>query len=118
MKRVWQKRLRPWMQRYHWPLIGVAAVGCSVAPLADWDAGQFQFTPAEVELMAKMEHERWMAERLRSDWKSLPGAKDIEKKTGPHVVPWEMGGVPTNEGENAQISLTGEGNCGLLKGRF
>jgi hypothetical protein len=62
-------------------------VGCDVAPLMDWDAGSFTFTPEEVELMAKMEHERWLAERRSADWSY--GPRDINKKTNPNLAPWD-----------------------------
>jgi hypothetical protein len=66
----------------------LAAVGCDLVPLSDWDAEQFEFTEAEVELMARMEHERWVAEVLRGGWKFAPGLKNPERKTNPDLVPW------------------------------
>ncbi|MBC7248057.1 MAG: NAD-binding protein [Actinobacteria bacterium] len=65
------------------------AVGCDIRPLEDWDAEPFTFSPGEVELMARMEHERWMEERLADGWTYHPGKKDLERKTSPHLVPWE-----------------------------
>ncbi|MCI0856651.1 MAG: NAD-binding protein, partial [Chloroflexi bacterium] len=44
--------------------VKLSAVGCAIIPWADWDAASFKFTPEEVERLAKMEHERWNAERL------------------------------------------------------
>jgi replication-associated recombination protein RarA len=29
----------------------------------------FQFSPDEIEILAEMEHDRWMNERLAEDWK-------------------------------------------------
>ncbi len=66
------------------------AVGCGVKPLTDWDAKLIQFNNDEIELMAKMEHDRWMSERLRDGWKYKPGKKNIKKKTSPYLVPWEQ----------------------------
>ena len=39
--------------------------------------------------MAKMEHERWVKERLRDGWKFGP-KKDIEEKVSPHLIPWNQ----------------------------
>ena len=64
------------------------AVGCGLAPLTDWDAELFEFTSEEVERIARMEHDRWMAERRREGW--TPGPRDLERKTNPYLVPWEQ----------------------------
>jgi hypothetical protein len=63
------------------------AVGCELAPLGDWDAESFVFHEDEIEKLAVMEHERWVKERLRSEW--TPGERDPERKTTPYLVPWE-----------------------------
>ena len=68
--------------------VKLKAVGCGIAPLTDWDAEFMQFTPDEIELMARMEHERFVEERLRGGWRI--GPKDLAKKTNPHLVPWEQ----------------------------
>ncbi|MEA3364307.1 MAG: RyR domain-containing protein [Candidatus Hydrogenedentes bacterium] len=41
----------------------------------------------EVELLARMEHSRWNAERFLAGW--IPGPKCVSKKTSPYLVPWE-----------------------------
>ncbi len=66
------------------------AVGCGIQPLTDWEAAFFAFSPAEVELLAEMEHERWCEERSRQGWTYGSGPKNIKKKTSPHLVPWEQ----------------------------
>jgi hypothetical protein len=65
------------------------AVHCRVAPLDRLvPRTKFQFTPEEIELLAEMEHKRWMAERLEQGWK--PGAtRDDAKKIHPYLVPYE-----------------------------
>lgn len=67
--------------------IKLKAVGCSIAPLTDWDAVLFQFTSEEIELMAEMEHERWVKERLDDGWR-YGTERDVEKKISPYLVPW------------------------------
>ncbi|MBN1955318.1 MAG: NAD-binding protein [Anaerolineae bacterium] len=64
------------------------AVGCGVAPLTDWDAERFEFTAGEIERMARLEHQRWMDDRLRDGW--TLGPRRPEKKTNPHLVSWEQ----------------------------
>ena len=68
--------------------VKLRAVGCGLAPLTDWDAESFQFTQEEAELLAEIEHERWVAERHREGWTYAPGPKNMEKKTSPYLVPW------------------------------
>ena len=53
----------------------LAAVGC-VAELMESSSGAqslFAFLPAEVELLAEMEHERWSRERVGQGWTPGPG---------------------------------------------
>lgn len=66
------------------------AVGCEVAPLDDWDAELFKFTPEEIELLAEKEHERWVKERKLNGWTFAAGEKNIQKKTNPHLIPWNQ----------------------------
>jgi hypothetical protein len=57
--------------------------------LLDWDAELFQFTPAEIDQLARMEHDRWLAERGRAGWSYGP-TRDPQKKTNPLLVPWDQ----------------------------
>jgi hypothetical protein len=41
--------------------VKLAAIGGEIGPLTDPSAELFAFSPAEVDLLARMEHERWMA---------------------------------------------------------
>ena len=65
----------------------LGAVGCGIAPLSDWDASLFTFGGEEIELMARLEHERWMVERLSQGWKLGP-VRDDKKKLSPYLVSW------------------------------
>ena len=71
------------------------AVDCALVPLTDWNAAAFRFADAEVERLAQMEHDRFVAERLAAGWRSAPGPKDIHAKTSPTLVPWQE--LPENE---------------------
>ena len=70
--------------RHLW--VKLAAVGCALAPTVGAEAS-FAFTPAEVEQLSGLEHERWVAERLGDGWRL--GPRDIAAKTTPHLAPWE-----------------------------
>ena len=67
----------------------LAAVGCGITNLTDWDAELLEFTPEEVETLSRMEHDRWMGERLAAGWTFAPGPKDVGRKTHPDLVPYE-----------------------------
>ncbi|MEO0079629.1 MAG: RyR domain-containing protein [candidate division WOR-3 bacterium] len=59
-------------------------IGCRVSPMVDWDARQFQFTAAEVEELARMEHERWVAERRAAGWKHPDELRASKRKLAGH----------------------------------
>jgi hypothetical protein len=67
----------------------LAAVGCGIEPLTDWDAELLAFSPEEVELLAGIEHVRWMNHRREDGWRFVPGPKDEARKTHPDLVPYE-----------------------------
>jgi hypothetical protein len=64
------------------------AVGCGAAPLLDWDEPLVEFDEGEVERLARMEHERWMAEKRRNGWRHGP-RKDPAAGTHPSLVPYD-----------------------------
>jgi hypothetical protein len=73
--------------------------GYGIKPLSDWDAAAFQFMSEEVELMARLEHNRWMEERINLGWRYGPGQKNPKDKTNPSLVEWES--LPSSvKGEN------------------
>jgi hypothetical protein len=81
------------------------AIGCGVAPLTDWDAERLQFSAEEVELMAQMEHHRFVEERLAAGWTYAAGAKDTGRKTSPTLVPWDD--LPDSEREKDRNPVRG-----------
>jgi voltage-gated potassium channel Kch len=66
--------------------VKLEAAGCHLVPLTAIERNTFAFTPAEVERLAEMEHERWLAERRALGWTA--GPRDLQKKTNPNLVPW------------------------------
>lgn len=61
-------------------------IGCEIAPLRDWDASEFTFSPTQLETLAVAEHDRWMCERRSAGW--TPGDRDPEHKKTPYLVPF------------------------------
>lgn len=66
------------------------AAGCVLvpAPLIDPDGPLFTFTDEEVEELGRLEHERWMADKLRNGWR-YGVVRDDAKKLHPLLVGWE-----------------------------
>jgi len=64
------------------------SIGCDLALLSDWDDPLINFTDHEIEIMAMLEHERWMREKQSAGWVWGP-EKDEQKKTNPNITTWE-----------------------------
>ena len=65
------------------------AIGCTYVTTGTGPDESVAFTPSEIEIMARMEHGRWVVERLLAGWR--PGEeRDPEKKTNPHLVGWSQ----------------------------
>lgn len=67
--------------------IKLRAIGCGSTSSEIDENPLTEFEPEEVELLARMEHSRYVAERLLAGW--TPGPKsDPRKKTNPYLVDW------------------------------
>jgi RyR domain-containing protein len=66
----------------------LAAVGLELVTTADGDADSVQFTEPEVRYLARLEHERWCAERIRDGWRLGPSG-DAKRKQSPYLVAWD-----------------------------
>lgn len=68
--------------------VKLRAIGCTSSPTRVGGTPVAGFTPGEQQTLARMEHARWMAERLLAGW--TPGPRSAERKTSPYLVPWEQ----------------------------
>jgi hypothetical protein len=62
--------------------------GYEFAMTGEWDQQPLKFPEDQVEEMAKMEHIRFVDERVRKGWK-LGDVKDDVRKISPTLIPWE-----------------------------
>jgi hypothetical protein len=67
--------------------IKLRAIGCGMMPASGKRKASVRFSKKEVELMAELEHERWVVERVEAGY--TPGPRDPEKKTSPYLGPWD-----------------------------
>ncbi|MFW6161440.1 MAG: NAD-binding protein [Planctomycetota bacterium] len=67
--------------------IKLRAVGCVSGPPRGDGEPVDAFSDDEVELLARMEHARWSAERWLEGW--TPGPRDPDRKTTPYLVPYD-----------------------------
>jgi hypothetical protein len=65
------------------------AIGCGLVPIHGAEGADFDFTSDEVEVLARMEHDRWVDERLRAGWQ-YGSARDVRTRRSPYLVPWEQ----------------------------
>jgi hypothetical protein len=68
--------------------VKLKAIGYGVIPVGDRQPKLSEFTPAEIETMAILEHDRWLAEKVQAGWRYGP-RRDDQEKTNPCIVPWE-----------------------------
>ncbi len=66
--------------------IKLRAVGCTLVPAGA--AGPCAFTNDEIELLARMEHDRWWANRALDGWSYAP-TRDDTRKHHPNMVPFD-----------------------------
>ena len=63
-------------------------IGCEILPVTNREEIKPGFCPEQVEILARMEHDRWMAEKLAAGW-SYAAIRDDVKKRHPCLVPFE-----------------------------
>ncbi|HTX63028.1 MAG TPA: NAD-binding protein [Acidimicrobiales bacterium] len=76
--------------------VKIARLGYTVAPALEAEPEPFTFSPNEVELLARMEHDRFVAERLGAGWVYAP-TRDVKNRQSPYLVCWECLGEQVRE---------------------
>jgi hypothetical protein len=66
----------------------LARIGCTISA-DDGDGAVFAFTDAEVEMLARAEHERWTAQRTTAGW-TYAQTRDDRTKGHPSLVRWDQ----------------------------
>jgi hypothetical protein len=79
-------------QAAHIP-IKLRMLDCAVGPQAA--AVPFRPSEDEVEILARMEHERWVAQREADGW--TYGERDPAQRRSPHLISWEQLDEETRE---------------------
>jgi hypothetical protein len=64
------------------------SLGYDFTMTTDWDPPMVQFSADEVEKLSLMEHDRFVAERLRQGWRA-GDIKDEKRKISPTLIPWD-----------------------------
>ena len=62
-------------------------IGCGFGPPQGNQPVQVELTSAEIEILAEMEHDRYVAERRLAGF--TLGARNSEQKTSPYLIPWQ-----------------------------
>ncbi|NMB79906.1 MAG: hypothetical protein GYA23_12525 [Methanomicrobiales archaeon] len=81
----------------------LALAGCSVGPITDWDAPDtFRFTEGELSKLERLEHDRWMDEKIAGGWRYGPVRNDA-KKLHPSIIPFDELSEPEKEKDRDTI---------------
>jgi CheY-like chemotaxis protein len=64
------------------------AAGCALVPAPLTGTDGAGFADADIEQLARMEHERWMRDKIRDGWRYGPTRNDAAK-IHPLLIPWE-----------------------------
>jgi hypothetical protein len=67
-------------------MIKLRAIGIEAVPMDRPGGDGFSFSPDEIELLSRMEHTRWNAERLLAGW--TRGPRNLERRTSPYLCEW------------------------------
>ncbi|MBT8467155.1 MAG: Ryanodine receptor Ryr, partial [Deltaproteobacteria bacterium] len=82
-------------------------IGCDFRPVPAGTPTLIEFSPEEIELLAEIEHGRWVDEREAAGW--TLGPRDPQSKATPYLVPWEaledMPGNPKDRDRQAIVNI-------------
>ena len=65
----------------------LAAIECTLAPLKSWDEDELELEPAEVEVLARMEHDRWLEVHEATGWR-WAATRSPARKEHPDMKPY------------------------------
>ena len=68
--------------------VKLAALGYGMKHVPSRALGTVKLDDDEIEVMARMEHERWFREQGGMGWTHAPGGEDAWRRTTPRMVPW------------------------------
>ena len=90
--------------------IKLRAIGCRAVAETVVAPAVAAFDLEAVELLARMEHDRWNAEKWLSGWTAAPGdkEKDEERRTSPSMVSWEELGDGIRQYDRDAVKLIPE----------
>jgi hypothetical protein len=66
----------------------MAVIDCHIMLLANWEAHIFEFTAKEIDLLSRMENDRWRKDMESRGWR-LGEHKVLRKKRHPYLIPWD-----------------------------
>jgi len=69
--------------------IKLRAIGCQLVPAPDAGEAAAKFSPDEIETLARMEHQRWNAERWLAGWQ-YGQPSDKGRHISEHLVGWDQ----------------------------
>jgi hypothetical protein len=99
--------------------IKLRALGMEVAEASDPRLPVKEFTAEQTEMLAEMEHRRWVAERRVANWTYAP-VKNERRRENPNLVAWEKLSEVTKDYDRTAVRqmpalLTGAGKRICLK---
>jgi RyR domain len=66
----------------------LARIGCGAVSASRGEVADFAFDDDQIEVLAKMEHDRWVAERTEGGW-THGSPQDAVHLRSPYLVKWE-----------------------------
>ncbi len=78
-------------------------IGCEMVRVVDRDIVEYPLNHDEIDLMAEMEHNRWLVIQRINGWK-YGRERDPEKKVNPYLVPWNTLNEDTKDWSRAVVS--------------
>jgi len=81
----------------------LARAGCRLVPASLAVHHRFEFEEDQLEELAKLEHERWVADLRRHGWRRTDGPKDPERKLHPLLRGWTE--LPEDERDKDRLAI-------------